>query len=176
MDNQAKPPTFNTLTVAIIWIALLAGASFFFDDALEKINNPNQTVATHVNPYGEQEIVLKQNRQGHYVASGKINGQDVQFLLDTGATNVAIPEHIANKLKLKKGLSHDTVTANGTSTSFMTKLDSISLGSLEMHNVPASISQGMQFDEILLGMSFLKHLKITQQGKLLTLSIPEKSH
>jgi aspartyl protease family protein len=175
MSEQANPPTFNTFTVALIWIALLAGASFFFDDALEKIKNPNQTVTTHVNNEGEHEIVLKQNRQGHYVANGQINGQPVQFLLDTGATNVAIPEHIANQLKLKKGMSHQTVTANGTSTSYMTRLDSISLGSLEMQNVPASISQGMQFDEILLGMSFLKHLKITQQGKLLTLSIPEQN-
>ena len=97
-------------------------------------------------------------------------------MLDTGATNVAIPEHIAQRLNLKKGMSHKTVTANGTSTSFMTKLDSISLGSLEMQNVQASISQGMQFDEILLGMSFLKHLKITQQGKLLTLSMPDQNN
>ena len=176
MDNQAKPATFNTFTVAIIWIALLAGASFFFDDALERINNPNQTITTHINHDGEQEIVLKQNRQGHYVANGEINGQSVQFLLDTGATNVAIPEHIANRLNLKKGAEHQTITANGTSTSYTTRLDRISLGSLEMHNVPAGISPGMQFDEILLGMSFLKHLKMTQQGKLLTLSIPEQSH
>ena len=176
MDKQVNPPTFNTFTIAVIWIALLGGASFFFDDALEKINNPNQTITTHVNPLGEQEIVWKQNRQRHYVANGQINGQDVQFLLDTGATNVAIPEHIAQRLNLKKGMSHKTVTANGTSTSFMTKLDSISLGSLEMQNVQASISQGMQFDEILLGMSFLKHLKITQQGKLLTLSIPDQNN
>lgn len=176
MDKQDNPPSFNTFTIAAIWVALLAGASFFFDDALEKINNPNQKVTTQFNPHGEQEIVLKQNRQGHYVANGEINGQAVQFLLDTGATNVAIPEHIANRLKLKKGVSHQTVTTNGNSTSYMTRLDSISLGGLKMQNVPASISQGMQFDEILLGMSFLKHLKITQQDKLLTLSIPNQTN
>ena len=175
MDNQNTPPGFNTFTIAAIWIALLAGASFFFDDVLERINNPNQAITTIFNQAGEQEIVLKQNRQGHYIASGEINGQTVQFLLDTGATHVAIPEHIANKLKLKKGTQHQTITANGTSSSFMTQLDSVSLGNLEMKNVPASISKGMQFDKILLGMSFLKHLKITQQGKLLTLSIPEQS-
>lgn len=174
MDKQAKPPSFNTLTIAFIWIALLAGASFFFDDVLEGINNPNQTVTTQINHQGQQEIVLKQNRQGHYVANGQINGQPVQFLLDTGATMVAIPEHIAKQLKLKKGTAHQTMTANGTSTSFLTQLDTISLGGLQMHNVRASISKGMQFDEILLGMTFLKHLKMTQEGPFLTLSIPEK--
>jgi predicted aspartyl protease len=42
-----------------------------------------------------------------------------------------------------------------------------------MKNVPASISTGMEFDEILLGMSFLKHLKLTQQGKQLHLAVPD---
>ena len=68
------------------------------------------------------------------------------------------------------------MTANGTSKSFQTTLASISLGDIVMHNVPASISSGMKFDEILLGMSFLKHLKLTQQGKLLTLSLPKQDN
>jgi aspartyl protease family protein len=57
----------------------------------------------------------------------------------------------------------------------MTRLDTASLGPLTLTNVPASISTGMQFDEILLGMSFLRHLKMSQQGKQLTLSIPDAS-
>ena len=175
MSEPANPPTFNTFTIALIWIALLAGASFFFDDLLEGINNPNRTVTVNVSEGGLPQVALKQNRQGHYVATGKINGQPVQFLLDTGATNVAIPEHIAKQLKLEKGPAHQTITANGTSTSYMTRLDTASLGPLTLTNVPASISTGMQFDEILLGMSFLRHLKMTQQGKQLTLSIPDAS-
>ncbi len=175
MSETANPPTFNTFTIALIWIALLAGASFFFDDLLEGINNPNRTVTVNVSEGGLPQVVLKQNRQGHYVATGKINGQPVQFLLDTGATNVAIPEHIAKQLKLEKGPAHQTITANGTSTSYMTRLDTASLGPLTLTNVPASISTGMQFDEILLGMSFLRHLKMSQQGKQLTLSIPDAS-
>jgi len=173
MDKQSHPPTFNTLTMVIIWVGLLAGASFFFEDVLESINNPNQTIAIQINDNGSREIVLKQNRQGHYVATGQINHQNVEFLLDTGATYVAIPEHLAKRLNLKKGAAHDTITANGTSTSFMTTLDSISLGDIEMQHVPASISQGMQFDAVLLGMSFLKHLKMTQHGKILTISVPD---
>jgi len=173
MDNPQNPPTFNTFTMVLIWVGLLAGASFFFDDVLEKINNPNQTIAIQINDNGSREITLKQNRQGHYVATGQINKQTVEFLLDTGATNVAIPEHLAKRLNLEKGAAHDTITANGTSKSFMTTLDTISLGDIEMHNVPASISEGMQFDEVLLGMSFLKHLKLSQQGKILTISVPD---
>ena len=91
MSEPANPPTFNTFTISLILIALLAGASFFFYDLLEGINNPNRTVTVNVSEGGLPQVVLKQNRQGHYVATGKINGQPVQFLLDTGATNVAIP-------------------------------------------------------------------------------------
>ncbi len=176
MDNQPNPPSFNTSTMVLIWLGLLAGASFFFNDVIDKINNPNQTIAVHINDNGSREIALKQNRQGHYIATGQINHQPVQFLLDTGATNVAIAEHLAKKLNLKKGAAHNTVTANGNSISYSTTLDSISLGGIEMHNVPASISQGMQFDEVLLGMSFLKHLKMSQHGKILTISVPDTNN
>lgn len=172
MDQQPSPPTFNTFTIVIFWVALLAIASFFFDDMLDGINNPNQTVTVQHTAEGQQ-LVLERNRQGHYVATGKINGQTVQFLLDTGATHVAIPEHIAQQLQLKKGAALQTVTANGTSTSYRTRLDTVSLGHITLTNVPASISTGMQFDEILLGMSFLKHVKLSQQGKYLTISIPD---
>lgn len=173
MNEQETPPAFNTFTIVLIWIGLLAGGSFFFDDVLDKINNPNRIITTINNENGSRDITLKQNRQGHYVAAGKINHQTVKFLLDTGATNVAIPEHLAKRLGLKKGAAHNTVTANGTSISYSTSLASISLGDIEMRNVPASISSGMQFDEVLLGMSFIKHLKMSQQGKILTIQIPD---
>lgn len=171
MEQQPNPPSFNTFTIALFWIAMLAAGSLFFDDMLSNINNPNQTITVQHTADGQQ-IVLERNRQGHYVATGKINGQPVQFLLDTGATNVAIPEHVARQLQLKKGPAHQTITANGTSTSYMTKLDTVSLGPLTLTNIPASISSGMQFDKILLGMSFLKHLEMLQQGKYLTLRAP----
>jgi aspartyl protease family protein len=173
MNDQETPPTFNTFTIVLIWIGLLAGGSFFFNDALDKINNPNRTIATIINENGSRDITLKQNRQGHYIATGKINNQPVKFLLDTGATNVAIPEHLAKRLRLKKGPAHNTITANGTSISYSTTLASISLGDIEMRNVSASISSGMQFDEVLLGMSFIKHLKMSQQGKILTIQVPD---
>tara|TARA_B100000795_G_scaffold92654_1_gene67772 strand:- start:527 stop:1072 length:546 start_codon:yes stop_codon:yes gene_type:complete len=173
MNDQETPPTFNTFTIVLIWIGLLAGGSFFFNDALDKINNPNRAVATIINENGSRDITLKQNRQGHYIATGKINNQPVKFLLDTGATNVAIPEHLAKRLRLKKGPAHNTITANGTSISYSTTLASISLGDIEMRNVSASISSGMQFDEVLLGMSFIKHLKMSQQGKILTIQVPD---
>jgi aspartyl protease family protein len=172
MEHKASPPTLSKPIIYMIWIALLAITTLIFDAALERQHNPNQALSVSYNQYGQPEVVLERNRYGHYVATGLINDQPVVFLLDTGATVVAIPEHIANQLGLRKGAQFQTETANGLSTSYRTNLDRISLGDIEMTNVPASISSGMQFDEILLGMSFLKHLKMTQHGKELTLSLP----
>jgi aspartyl protease family protein len=146
--------------------------TLIFNQVLERQNNPNQTLSISVNEQGQPEVTLQRNRYGHYVASGTINDHPVVFLLDTGATLVSIPEHIARDLGLKKGAAFQSETANGLSTSYRTTLDKVSLGDIVMNNVPASISAGMEFDEILLGMSFLKHLKLSQQGKELTLSIP----
>lgn len=172
MTPNAGPPTFNKTTITVIWIVLLGLTTIFFNDVLDDLNNPNKTLTVSINEFGNREVILERNRYGHYVASGDINNQPVEFLLDTGATLVAIPEHIAKQLKLKKGQAFQSQTANGLSQSYATTIDRLALGDIVMTNVPASISSGMGFDEILLGMSFLKHLHLTQQGKQLRISVP----
>jgi len=154
-------------------IILLGLTTFIFNGVLDNINNPNKQLTVTINELGHKEVILERNRYGHYVASGEINDQPVEFLLDTGATLVAIPEHIATQLKLKKGQAFQSQTANGSSQSYATTIDKLALGDIVMTNVPASISSGMEFDEILLGMSFLKHLHLTQQGKQLRISLPD---
>jgi aspartyl protease family protein len=173
MIESQKPPslTLSKPIIFLIWIGLLIITTLIFNNVIEQQHNPNRDLRISVNEFGNPEVTLLRNKYGHYVASGEINNHPVTFLLDTGATLIAIPEHIANQLELTKGDSFLTETANGSSISYRTTLEKVSLGDIVMNNVPASISSGMQFDEILLGMSFLKHLKMTQQGKQLTLSI-----
>lgn len=175
MKTNAGPPTLSKPVITIIWIVLLGVTTVLFNGLLDDINNPNKELTITLNDMGNKEVVLERNRYGHYVASGEINNQPVEFLLDTGATLVAIPEHIAQQLKLKKGRAFQSQTANGTSQSYATTIDRLVLGGIVMTNVPASISSGMAFDEILLGMSFLKHLHLTQQGKQLRISVPDQS-
>lgn len=174
MNSAPNPPSPNQLTTVMIWfMLLLLIIAMAFSYMLDDINNPNQKLALKISENGDREIVLERNKYGHYVATGQINGQSVDFILDTGATLVAIPEHIAGNLGLKKGQGFLSQTANGSSKSYQTTVAELSLGDIVMTNVPASISAGMDFDEILLGMSFLKHLTIVQQGNTLTISVPE---
>jgi aspartyl protease family protein len=173
MTSNAGPPTFSKLTITIIMIILLAITTFVFNGVLDNINNPNKQLTVTTNEFGNKEVILERNRYGHYVASGEINDLPVEFLLDTGATLVAIPEHIAKQLNLKKGQAFQSQTANGSSQSYATTIDRLALGDIVMTNVRASISSGMEFDEILLGMSFLKHLHLSQQGNQLKISMPD---
>lgn len=154
---------------ALMWVGILAIMWLLFSDVLDKQNNPNQSASTQVLSGDIRELVLLRNRMGHYVANGSINSQQVTFMLDTGATDVSIPETIANKLGLQKGPSAMYQTANGRTKVYLTRLDSIALGDIQLNNVRATINPGYKSDEILLGMSFLKHLEFSQRGNTLTL-------
>lgn len=154
--------------VIAMWIAVMVMVFFLFDDLLERDYNPNQKVMSQQS--GEQRsVTLKRNRYGHYVTKGKINNRTVTLLLDTGASDISIPDKIAKKLKLKYGQEQRYQTANGVIIGNLTTLNSVSIGNIKLHNVRASINPKMKSDEILLGMSFLKFIEFTQRGDTLIL-------
>lgn len=153
---------------ALAWLSFMVVGVLFFGDRLESQYNPNRHVDSRTSN-AISEVTLQRNRLGHYVTSGSINAQPVTFLLDTGATGVAIPARIANDLKLKRGRPIATRTANGTVTSYQTSLNTVSIGDIGLENVGATVAPGLRGDEILLGMSFLKHIEFTQRGDTLIL-------
>ena len=89
--------------------------------------------------------------------------------MDTGATRVSIPAGVAARLGLTRGRPGRASTANGTIVVYATVLDRVTLGNLAMEGVHADINPHMQGDTVLLGMSFMKHLEMTQRGDRLTL-------
>lgn len=151
------------------WVVLLGLLTLFFTDRLDRQRNPNQSVVSRLTDAGVSEVVLTRNRYGHYVTSGTVNGQSVEFLLDTGASDVAIPAQMADALGLERGAAVKYRTANGIVTAWTTRLDSISIGPMVIHDVSASINPGMGDMEILLGMSVLKRVEFTQRGDTLIL-------
>ncbi|GMR14822.1 MAG: TIGR02281 family clan AA aspartic protease [Gammaproteobacteria bacterium] len=148
----------------MIWLAalvLLAGLYALFS-ALEEDGG---TVIS-IDAGGAAMIVLEQDRNGHYQVQGKINNQPVNFLVDTGATDVAVPESMARALGLKFGPPVKVMTAAGPSKAWMTRLNEVSIGGISRRDVRATITSG-EFSEVLLGMSFLRHYSLRQQdGKL----------
>lgn len=151
-----------------MWIIVMIMVFFLFDNILQKDYNPNQQVL--IQQSGKQRVViLKRNRYGHYVTQGKINNHPVTFMLDTGASDISIPDKLAKKLKLKYGREQRYQTANGIITGNLTLLKSVSIGNIKLHNVRASINPKMESEEILLGMSFLKYIEFSQRGDTLIL-------
>ena len=151
------------------WVGMLGLLTLFFNDVLYRQHNPNQQVKSIVSENNARTVELKRNNFGHYVANGKINGTPVVFLLDTGATDVALSEGLANKLNLRRGSRSIAHTANGEVRTWLTRLDSVTLGDIELKNVRASILPGLNDKEVLLGMSYLKQLELTQRGNTLTI-------
>jgi len=153
------------VAACILGMAML---TTFFAGVEERQRNPNQNPLSMVNAEFV-EVQLERNRQGHYLARGTINGASVEFLLDTGATDVVIPADLAGKLGLPQGRARRAMTANGAVTVYETWLDSLSVGELTLYNVRASINPGMRGTGILLGMSALREVEFTQRGDTLTL-------
>ena len=68
------------------------------------------------------------------------------------------------KLGLEAGPATSVSTANGVTTAYLTRLDQLAIGDIELYDVNASIIAGMAVDEILLGMNVLKHFELVQRG------------
>ena len=157
MQQPPKSPQqvqkkIGALMLTLMWVGIFILLGLFFSDILDKQSNPNQSVNTHTLAGNIKELVLQRNRMGHYVANGSINSQPVIFMLDTGATDVSIPEAIARKLNLKSGPTAIYQTANGKVAVQITRLDNISLGDITLTNIRATINPGYKSDEILLGI------------------------
>ncbi|AIZ35354.1 TIGR02281 family clan AA aspartic protease [Pseudomonas sp. K1(2024)] len=162
---MSQPPGKRAGRVLMIvaWAAALFLATRFFGQWEDRQLNPNSAVQSS---HGEGfiEVSLLANGQGHFVADGAINGQGVHFMLDTGATDVAIPEALARDLALQRGAPVMLSTANGRTEGYRTRLDSLQLGDIHLREVRALVVPGLDGQTVLLGMSALKQLEFTQRG------------
>jgi aspartyl protease family protein len=114
---------------------------------------------------GGTRIVLPVSTGGHFLAQGAINGKAVNFMLDTGATVVAMSEADALRIGLdySKGQPVMLTTANGVAPAHRVQLDSVRVGDVEVYNVDAIVSQ-QPMPVILLGNSFINHFSMRRDA------------
>jgi aspartyl protease family protein len=117
-----------------------------------------------------QSVTLAADTRGHFITDGAINGNPVRFLVDTGATMVALPAAEAVRLGIdyRKGQPGLSATAGGMVTTYRVKLDSVRLGAIEISGVDGVVlEQGL--DITLLGMSFLNRIEMKRDGHTMVL-------
>lgn len=155
------------MTIAA-WVTALVLLTWLFGNWEDNQYNPNRSPQSQVNGT-IREVILQGNRAAHYVVDGKINGQDVTFMLDTGATHVALSTGLAKRLgvdSLDRGMVQ---TANGTVTVGLGYIDTLDIGPIHLRKISTTIGANMPDDTVLLGMSALKQLDMTQTGNQLVL-------
>jgi aspartyl protease family protein len=119
---------------------------------------PSQTVARA----SVRSIDIPRDARGHFSADGRIDGQRINFMVDTGASVVALNEKSAARFGLRPSRNdfNATVsTANGTVRAARTRLAMIELGGLVVRDVDALVLPDEALSENLLGLSFLSKLK-----------------
>ncbi len=154
--------------LVLAWVLGLFLAARLFSLWEQSRLNPNPApVSLHAANY--IEVTLDGNAQGHFLAGGHINAEQVIFLLDTGATDVAVPEALGARLGLSRGRAQSVLTASGPSTGYHTRIAHLQLGDIVLQDVPAVLIPGFESEVVLLGMSALKQLEFTQRAGTLVL-------
>lgn len=149
---------------------------FSFDDLEKRHNNtysddssppiarsiePLQTKGTTYGAYGRKEVRIRVDQTGHFRSAFQINGKQVEGMIDTGATYVAMNQSTARSLGIKLAPSdfiHKALTANGNTNAALATLKRIEIGSISIRNVEAFVLDDKSLSSTLIGMSFMSEL------------------
>jgi aspartyl protease family protein len=156
----------------VITAAVLAGLGVFMAQMADKITpaaatavmtRPAATVAMAASPSaGSRTLSIPRDFRGHFATEGRIDGQRIAFMVDTGASVIALNESSAARFGLRPVPNQYTArvsTANGTIKAARARLDRVEVGGLVVRDVDAMVLPDEALSENLLGLSFLSKLK-----------------
>ncbi len=117
-----------------------------------------------------QSATLAAGAGGHFVAEGAVNGGAVRFVVDTGATMIALPASDANRIGIdyRKGQLGRVQTAAGPTLAYVVRFDTVRVGGIQLNNVEGVVIEA-GLPMALLGMSFLNRVEIRQEPGKMTL-------
>lgn len=140
-------------------------------DGKRRLLQRGQTYSSGATASAAQSVTLAAGAGGHFIAEGQVNGSAIRFLVDTGATAIAIPASEAERLRIdyRKGRRGTTQTAGGPAAAYAVTLATVRVGGIELQNVEAIvIEQGLTM--ALLGNSFLSRTDMRREGQTMTLT------
>ncbi len=129
-------------------------------------------VHTNYKQHENKKLLVYRNSNGMFKTTGSINGYTVDFLVDTGASAIALNSNLAKRLGLQYQLTGNAIlvnTASGMEPAYSVRLDRVKVGEIMLRNVAAVIIEGNNPTTPLLGMSYLGRLNIINEGQVMKL-------
>jgi aspartyl protease family protein len=145
-----------------IWLGL---GLLFYGFFLRQEAPPAQVIGT-------DQIELIRSRDGHFHIDGAIQGEPVHFLIDTGASTVAISQKLATRIGLGCDTRTQFRTANGTVQGCSSRVDELEFGPFRLTNTVVGILPNLT-SEALLGMNALRKVRLEQHADMLRLSLTD---
>jgi aspartyl protease family protein len=152
----------------MIFAAVMVALGIYMADMADKITAASpahaNTVAQKetVGQAGSRSIVIARDPRGHFQTEGRIDGQRIGFMVDTGASVIALNETSAARFGLRPSrgdYNASVTTANGTIRAARTRLAMVDIGGIVVRDVDAMVLPDEALSENLLGLSFLSRLK-----------------
>jgi aspartyl protease family protein len=120
---------------------------------------------------GQPSVTLGADPNGHFLATGSINGSSVNFLVDTGASSVTLQASDASRMGInyKSGQMMGASTANGIIPAWRVTFDNVRIGNISLNQVEGLVVE-TSMPAVLLGMSFLNRTDMKREGQNMTLT------
>lgn len=165
--NGGKPKTLSVgqQSEGVKLLAANSSTATLLIEGKTKQLGMGQAASVGGNSSSSPSVTLYANAQGHFVSECQINGASFKFIVDTGATTVALNSGDARfaKIDYKRGEPIQISTANGVVTAYRVTIASLKIGSITLNQVEASVLEGGSPSLVLLGMSALSRLDMQRQ-------------
>ena len=161
----------NTSPEGVTLVSATSQGAVLEIDGVKKTYQLGSHISSNYTPAPAQPTVNLWPTNGMYLTAGSVNGFSVDFLVDTGASAIALNADTATKLGLDylKGTKVGVKTASGMETAYQVNLDQVQVGDIKLYNVGAMVIDGPEPTRALLGMSFLGQLDIQHTGERMEL-------
>ncbi len=169
--DGSKPRTMSVgqTVQGVKLIAADSGSASFDVDGSRRVLGMGQSFAGGT-ASDRQSVSLTADARGHFAASGSLNGYPMSFLVDTGATSIAISSAEAKRMGLnyKAGQAYGVNTAAGIVPAWRVTFNTVKIGSITVNQVEGMVLEaGLSMP--LLGMSFLNRMEMRREGQTMTL-------
>ena len=146
---------WGTLGILAFWLVVMAGLYL----VMEQVRAPRAAVVA-----ADGALVIPRGSDGHFRVAGSINGQPVRFMVDTGASLIAVTDALAQQAGLEGGEVTQFRTANGVRPGRVVVAQSVAVGPLRMSGLRVGTGYtGEAADDALLGQNFLQHFDVQMQ-------------